>query len=602
MAVGMAEDCQEAEWRSEDTQRAYAEATPSDALLSSLKRPMPSDAQKKQLTSPSGEQVVAVSEQDEDASASAEALRLNRLLQEELQQALAEIAQASVGEKEQTEALEGVAKLKKYRKPPLPVGASFFSDPKDPKSTPPKNLDGIRRHLFREENVAVGMTSRRWEPEEEEQLRSLFHEQVTLEGFRLRYDSKQSSVPPGARAQLFKETGEEIYSKKPEELWAILGHKVEWERIARRMKLRGFPRDAKRCYMQFVHYLHPDLHHGSFTKKEDMMLMKLATQHGGFSWDAIAEGMPKARTGWRCFARYQKSLNPKLLRSDWSADDKRLLEQSRQELGHETGRGCQGQRQLWHLVVARMGPGRTCDQVQTFAKRYVDKEPFRPRHLWTPGESRRLILAVKVFGDKSWNLVASQLPGRSGYTCYCRWHWTDSPDLKRTGSASELAKFLKDKTLPWTPEEDQTLLRALKKYGVGNWSLVQVDLPGRTSRQILERFRALNPGQQANVHALMLATKKRMLPIMRHRSKRVRSELVASDFALRLREEPWQEAGWEGATRLTTGDDASDRHLTLINTQRLRSLAIPDAVLMDASPEAIEQEAKTPAVEALVED
>ncbi|CAE8582545.1 unnamed protein product, partial [Polarella glacialis] len=155
------------------------------------------------------------------------------------------------------------------------------------------------------------------------------------------------------------------------------------------------------------------------------------------------------------------------------------------------------------------------------------------------------------------------------------------PSLKRESGTDETAKFqCKNKFLPWTDEEDAVLLASLDKYGIGNWSLMKVDLPGRTNNQVSDRFQRLNPGHKADVYSLLLATQRKVMPrtINENSKKRQRSELVASDFAIRLYEEPWEQAQGDtvpGLTRLTTGDPVSDRYLNRINRRRLqRCLAI----------------------------
>lgn len=47
---------------------------------------------------------------------------------------------------------------------------------------------------------------------------------------------------------------------------------------------------------------------------------------------------------------------------------------------------------------------------------------------------------------------------------------------------------------PWTPEEDEIVIRLVKKYGPKNWSAIASNLPGRIGKQCRERWHNhLNP-------------------------------------------------------------------------------------------------------------
>ncbi|CAE8586649.1 unnamed protein product, partial [Polarella glacialis] len=104
-------------------------------------------------------------------AASAEALCQNRSLQMQLRHALSRMSQAEQSCSSQADALQSFVKGQSVRwNLPRVREASFFSDPKDAKSTPPKNLDGVRHSLFRERYHAVGNSPRYWQASEEAAL------------------------------------------------------------------------------------------------------------------------------------------------------------------------------------------------------------------------------------------------------------------------------------------------------------------------------------------------------------------------------------------------------------------------------------------------
>lgn len=499
-----------------------------------------------------------------ECDAGAEALRRNRALQDELRKVLVQMAKAEEASLKQAEALSSLAE-KTVR---LKTSRSFFSDPRDRRSVPPKNLDGVRRHIFDEKN-SVRRKPRPWKDDENKALLEVLRNQLLHDAFRQLYHEKVRSARPAERARCFADARTETQNASEAELWSMLANTTDWHSVSQHLATRGFVRTAKSCHAHYVHSLHPNFDRGPMTKLEDMFLLKLSTQQEGFGWDAVAEGLPTPRTAWRCFARYQRSLNNRLLKSDWNAEDERLLEQTIREFGGV------GKYFGWTGVSARMGPGRTSLQVQNFHSRTSCKWNHGP---WSFTEIRRLSLAVRVCGE-SWQLVAKHVPGRNAVSCQQRWNNTDSPDLKRPSSSQETAKFFEvDRQLPWSSEEDDALLASLQKYGAGNWTLMMVDLPGRTPSQIARRFQKLNPDSMSDVYDLLLATKKRVMPHSTtpnwgKRSRREFSQLSASDFSLRIFEKrsESQEDSIEQTDivpRLTTGDPASDIHLRRINYKR----------------------------------
>lgn len=98
---------------------------------------------------------------------------------------------------------------------------------------------------------------------------------------------------------------------------------------------------------------------------------------------------------------------------------------------------------------------------------------------WTEGEDTLLRIAVAEYGGKSWKKIASQLPGRTDVQCLHRWQKVLKPGLIKG---------------PWTPEEDDTVIRLVKIHGHKKWSYIARQLQGRLGKQCRERwYNHLNP-------------------------------------------------------------------------------------------------------------
>ena len=98
---------------------------------------------------------------------------------------------------------------------------------------------------------------------------------------------------------------------------------------------------------------------------------------------------------------------------------------------------------------------------------------------WTEGEDSLLRIAVAEYGGKSWKKIASELPGRTDVQCLHRWQKVLKPGLIKG---------------PWTPEEDDTVIRLVKTHGHKKWSYIARQLQGRLGKQCRERwYNHLNP-------------------------------------------------------------------------------------------------------------
>jgi len=141
-------------------------------------------------------------------------------------------------------------------------------------------------------------------------------------------------------------------------------------------------------------------------------------------------------------------------------EDKKLLLLSKKYQEHN-----------WEDIASELNTGRTpllCIQryQRSLNGQFLKKE-------WTKEEDEILMNAFKLHGDRNWQQVAEYLVGRTGQQCLHRWQKTVNPGIKKGR---------------WTKEEDDLLIKAVEKYGKGNWIMIKKHVPHRTDMQCRERY------------------------------------------------------------------------------------------------------------------
>ncbi|KAJ8605841.1 hypothetical protein CTAYLR_000513 [Chrysophaeum taylorii] len=196
-----------------------------------------------------------------------------------------------------------------------------------------------------------------------------------------------------------------------------------------------------------------------WTAEEEQRLVVAASAHMGHHWESVASVVGSDKRPLECLRHYQRSLNPRLLRSNWTSQEDEILRRV--------------DKSDWQRV-ASMVPGRTRTQCR---ERYLKSLAQKKKGKWTDEEERRLELGVRAYGE-DWRRAKIHVPPRTDAQCREKFKNGLDPGLKKTG---------------WTREEDELMDKAIVVHGCRKWAAVATCVPGRTDAQVFRRWRQRFP-------------------------------------------------------------------------------------------------------------
>ncbi|XVE53715.1 hypothetical protein DITRI_Ditri03aG0024800 [Diplodiscus trichospermus] len=177
---------------------------------------------------------------------------------------------------------------------------------------------------------------------------------------------------------------------------------------------------------------------GQWTAEEDEILCKAVQRFKGKNWKKIAECF-KDRTDVQCLHRWQKVLNPELVKGPWSKEEDELIIELVNKFGPKK----------WSTIAQHL-PGRIGKQCRERWHNHLN--PAINKEAWTQEEELALIRAHQIFGNR-WAELTKFLPGRTDNAI--KNHWNSSVKKKLD---SYMASGLLDQfQFPLIPNESQPM-------------------------------------------------------------------------------------------------------------------------------------------------
>ncbi|KAF5461597.1 hypothetical protein F2P56_017677 [Juglans regia] len=165
---------------------------------------------------------------------------------------------------------------------------------------------------------------------------------------------------------------------------------------------------------------------GQWAPEEDEILRKAVQRFKGKNWKKIAECF-KERTDVQCLHRWQKVLNPELVKGPWSKEEDEIIVKLVNKYGPKK----------WSTIAQHL-PGRIGKQCRERWHNHLN--PAINKEAWTQEEELALIRAHQIYGNK-WAELTKFLPGRSDNAIKNHWNSSVKKKLDSYLASGLLAQF-----------------------------------------------------------------------------------------------------------------------------------------------------------------
>ncbi|KAK4419985.1 Transcription factor R-4 [Sesamum alatum] len=165
---------------------------------------------------------------------------------------------------------------------------------------------------------------------------------------------------------------------------------------------------------------------GQWTPEEDEILRMAVQRFKGKNWKKIAECF-KDRTDVQCLHRWQKVLNPDLVKGPWSKEEDEIIIELVNKYGPKK----------WSTIAQHL-PGRIGKQCRERWHNHLN--PGINKEAWTQEEELALIRAHQIYGNK-WAELTKFLPGRTDNAIKNHWNSSVKKKLDMYLSSGLLSQF-----------------------------------------------------------------------------------------------------------------------------------------------------------------